>query len=184
MGFPLELGSYIQFNNIDTIGPKKIHQITALTVTGPVITTAIAGFVGASGVVINTIEGQPVDTAGGQFLINGNSENIYTFGFFNNISNTLAQVTLGGIAFDSSNPFTNNCTAGDTIQIIDDPSLLRTAIISPGLDTSITDNTKVNYRNLIGQFRADNGSFNSQSGTLLNDGTTTKTYRFRLTEEL
>ena len=60
----------------------------------------------------------------------------------------------------------------------------RNLTISPGLDIGITNSTKINYNNLIGQFRADNGAFNSQSGTLLANGDTTKTYRFRLTEEL
>ena len=95
--YPLTVGSYIQFNNVDTIGPKKLHQVV-------------------------------------------------------NIANT--------------------------------SSTTKTIEVSPGLDTAIAIDTKINYNNLIGQFRADNGAFSSQSGTLLNDGTTTKTYRFRLTEEL
>ena len=60
----------------------------------------------------------------------------------------------------------------------------RDLIISPGLDKGVSNNSEINYNNLLGQFRADNGSFNSQSSTLLSNGETTKTYRFRLTEEL
>ena len=177
----IDTGSYIQFNNVDTIGPKKLHQVTAISsVLDQKTFTKIVATIDSVDTTAKTITYEDDEST------NLSTDDTISDDIFGTNTLTITDVTTT----DNKTTITVSETIDDSIWNTLTETYLQTTqntrdlIISPGLDTAISNGTKINYTALIGQFRADNGSFNSQSSTLLSDGTTTKTYRFRLTEEL
>ena len=181
-------GSYIQFNNLSGSGVtvhKKLHQVTGIEdVSGSNTFTKVIA-------TINTFTNNNDGTATLVF----NDDESSNFATNNQVSNnifgdnkltiteetTTADITTLTLSGPEAN--INNWVAGNDI-FLQTTQDTRNLIISPGLSEAVPNGASVNYNDLLGQFRADSGSFNSQSGTLLSNGETTKTYRFRLTEEL
>ena len=171
----IDVGSYIQFNNVDITGPRKIHQVTGVTsvVDQKTFTKVIATIASTTSTTITFVDDESNNLSANDTIATDNLGS-------NPI--TITSISTDGLTITTADDTTNYNT--DSEIFLQTVQNTRDLIISPGLDTAIANETKINYTNLIGQFRADNGEFSSQSGTLLNDGTTTKTYRFRLTEEI
>ena len=177
----IDIGSYIQFNNVDIIGPKKLHQVTAVSsVLDQKTFTKIVAIIDSVDTTAKTITYE--DDESTNLSINDTISDD-TFGS-NTLTITDLTTTAGKTTITVLEAIDTTIWNTLTETYLQTTQNTRDLIISPGLDTAISNDTKINYTALIGQFRADNGSFNSQASTLLSDGTTTKTYRFRLTEEL